>query len=46
MWKRFAPRDAIGKAFQLEYTVKRIIYLKTKEQKNKRAFLLLRYVRR
>ena len=22
MWKRFAPRDAIGKAFQLKYAVK------------------------
>ena len=45
MWKRFAPRDAIGKAFQLEYAVKEYFF-KTEEQKNKRAFLLLRYVRR
>ena len=30
MWKRFAPRDAIGKAFQLKYAVKRIIYLRQK----------------
>ena len=35
MWKRFAPQGAIGKAFQLEYAVKRII-LWTEEQKNKR----------
>ena len=26
MWKRFAPRDAIGKAFQLEYAVKEYFF--------------------
>ena len=31
-----APRNAIGNAFQLEYAVKRIIYLKTEVHKNKR----------
>ena len=41
MWKKICPAGARSKAFQLEYAVKGYLF-KTKEQKNKRAFLLLR----
>ena len=38
MWKRFAPRDAIGKAFQLKYAVKEY-FLRHKNKRIKRAMM-------